>query len=265
MDAVNVFVVNGFDTFGLLVPFGCKYIGLVDKIASELKVDMRCSCVEIECFADVEMSPIRIMNDNSLQFYLELKHRDPRVTAYALRIKLIEMSQSTDFVPRLSNGEQTQVQAYNFNGSQLMIVDLSKNNSMMHDFVPGIEVPALEIEDDIFEEMTDVATPLDVRGGLLPETFEFEDVFMERVMHRDGVLPSSFLGSIISQVLCESPTRYVLKDPMDKRRLWTTATGVSSTSMVKGSFMVSDSAETIWGLKLIAMGTGIEYASVGDL
>lgn len=29
--------------------------------------------------------------------------------------------------------------------------------------------------------------------------------------------------------------------------------------------MVSDSAETIWGLKLIAMGTGIEYASVGDL
>lgn len=56
---------------------------------------------------------------------------------------------------------------------------------------------------------------------------------MERVMHRDGVLPSSFLGSMISQVLCESPVRCVLKDPMDKRRLWTTATGVSSTSMVQ--------------------------------
>lgn len=106
MDAVNVFVVNGVDTFGLLVPFGCNYVGFVDMIANELKVDMRHSCIKIEYSSDVEMFPIRITNDNSLLFYLELKRKDPCVTVYALRVSLIEILQSTDSTRRLSNAEQ---------------------------------------------------------------------------------------------------------------------------------------------------------------
>ncbi|CAI9785803.1 unnamed protein product [Fraxinus pennsylvanica] len=162
MDAINVFVVNGADTFGLLVPYGCNYAGLVDMIANELKVDMRRSCINIEYSADVEMSPIRIKNDSSLQFYLELKRKDPRITAYALRINLIDILQPTDYVPVLRSVEQIQFQSANINGSHLPTANLTIRNEETPNFISGIEVLALEIEDDIYEEINAVATWPDV-------------------------------------------------------------------------------------------------------
>ncbi|CAI9778291.1 unnamed protein product [Fraxinus pennsylvanica] len=62
---------------------------LVDMIMSELKLDKKVSSLKIEY---VEMSPIRISNDSSMKFPLELKRRDHRVTAYAL---LVSMSKTT--------------------------------------------------------------------------------------------------------------------------------------------------------------------------
>lgn len=65
------------------VPMVYKYIDLVDMIVGELKLDNRFSGLRIEYIADVEMSPIQILNDNTLNFYLELKRRDHRITMHA--------------------------------------------------------------------------------------------------------------------------------------------------------------------------------------
>lgn len=79
----------------MLVPFGCKYVDLVDMIMSEMKIDKRVSCLQIEYIADVEMSPIRITSDSALKFYLELKRRDHLMTAYALRVSVSEVEDCT--------------------------------------------------------------------------------------------------------------------------------------------------------------------------
>lgn len=65
------------------VPMVYKYIDLVDMIVGELKLDKRFSGLRIEYIADVEMYPICILNDSSLNFYLELKRRDHRITMHA--------------------------------------------------------------------------------------------------------------------------------------------------------------------------------------
>lgn len=98
MDAVNVFIMNGADTFGFLVLFGCNYIGFVSMIENELKVDRRHSYIKIKYNADVEISPIWITIDKSLQFYWELNRRDQCITVYALRINMIEILQSTNCI-----------------------------------------------------------------------------------------------------------------------------------------------------------------------
>lgn len=66
MDVVSVFVVNGANTFGFLVHFGCTYALLVEMIANLHKLDMRRLCTKIEYTADVDMSPIQINDDSSL-------------------------------------------------------------------------------------------------------------------------------------------------------------------------------------------------------
>lgn len=39
MDAINVFVINETNIFGILVPFGCKYFKIVDLITNKLMFD----------------------------------------------------------------------------------------------------------------------------------------------------------------------------------------------------------------------------------
>lgn len=104
MDVVNVFVVNGVDTFNLLIHFSCTYALLVEMIVNQLKLDMRHLCVKIEYNVDVDISSIRITDNNSLQFYLELKRKDPRITVYVLHISLIDLLQSITVVGTVSYG-----------------------------------------------------------------------------------------------------------------------------------------------------------------
>lgn len=58
----------------------------MDMITAKLRVDGMGMCLKIEYVIDVEMSPMRITNDSSLFFYMELKRKDPRITAYPLRV-----------------------------------------------------------------------------------------------------------------------------------------------------------------------------------
>lgn len=74
MDVVNVFAINSLVTFGLLAPFGYKYVKLPNMILSEQMLDKKVSSLSIEYIAEVKMLLIRISNDRSLHSYLEHKH-----------------------------------------------------------------------------------------------------------------------------------------------------------------------------------------------
>ncbi|CAA3014251.1 eukaryotic translation initiation factor 1A-like isoform X1 [Olea europaea subsp. europaea] len=83
---------RSFLAFGILVPFGCKCIELADMIISTLKIDKRDLSLKIDYVSHIEMSLIRISNGSSLQFYLELKHRDICITTFALHINVVSSS-----------------------------------------------------------------------------------------------------------------------------------------------------------------------------
>lgn len=48
---------------------------LVNMIMNELNIVKRRSCLKIKYVVDVEMAPVMINNDRSLQFYMELSVR----------------------------------------------------------------------------------------------------------------------------------------------------------------------------------------------
>ncbi|CAI9765829.1 unnamed protein product [Fraxinus pennsylvanica] len=152
MDAVNVFVSHGTNTFGLLVPCGCSFVNFVDMISKELEVDVSRHCINIQYSADEGMYPIRITNDSSLQFYLVLKRKDPRITTYALRIHLTDVLNSTNitFPNDLISGIEVSVLE-------------STDDKVPNDLISGIEVSGLESTDDKGEEMTNIANKPDVQ------------------------------------------------------------------------------------------------------
>lgn len=74
-----------------IVPSGCKYLDLVDMISVKMKIDCRIGSLKTEYEVDGNLSLIRITNDLSLIFYIELKTKDPLLTAYALRVEFEEL------------------------------------------------------------------------------------------------------------------------------------------------------------------------------
>ncbi|CAA2956656.1 Hypothetical predicted protein [Olea europaea subsp. europaea] len=86
MESVNVFVTSGARTFGLLVPSGTKYVDFVEMILAEMKMSFSDAILKIKYDVGGNMAPLQIENDNSFFFYMELKRKDSRLTAYALSV-----------------------------------------------------------------------------------------------------------------------------------------------------------------------------------
>ncbi|CAA2934964.1 eukaryotic translation initiation factor 1A-like isoform X3 [Olea europaea var. sylvestris] len=89
---MNVFGTFNGKEFDLLLANGIKYADLVEFLTDEIKVDRKTSCLKIVYDVGDNMAPVNITNDNSLMLYMELKKKDPRITAYALHVEVVKMS-----------------------------------------------------------------------------------------------------------------------------------------------------------------------------
>ncbi|KAL2481215.1 Uncharacterized protein Adt_34181 [Abeliophyllum distichum] len=85
MDNVNIFINCNGESTGILVPISCTYVELVDLINSVLKLDKRSSALSIQYAVIGCLSSMKITNDNTLRFYLELKRKDQNLSSYPLQ------------------------------------------------------------------------------------------------------------------------------------------------------------------------------------
>lgn len=108
MEYVNVFLYyggkwdelnnyNDYSVSGILVPMECTYSKLVEMIVEELNWDPTKDAVSLQYQVNKNMPPIKIYNDHSISFYLELKKKDQDVTKYPLCVDVGPVSQGNIF------------------------------------------------------------------------------------------------------------------------------------------------------------------------
>ncbi|KAL2459755.1 putative serine/threonine-protein kinase [Forsythia ovata] len=93
VDGIQVFISCDGYTIGILLPMGYAYAVLVDMILSELRLDRSKESVSIQYEVDKNMAHVRITNDNSVIFYMELKRKDDKITTYPLHIEIVPKMQ----------------------------------------------------------------------------------------------------------------------------------------------------------------------------
>ena len=81
---------KNFKVFGVLLPANCNYIYLVGMICNELKLQPQLTTLIIEYQAKEGYPPFKILDDNNLLFYIELKKREADFNKYPLSITLQE-------------------------------------------------------------------------------------------------------------------------------------------------------------------------------
>ncbi|CAA2956488.1 Protein TPX2 [Olea europaea subsp. europaea] len=109
MEYVNVFLYyggkwdelnnyNDYSVSGILVPMECTYSKLVEMIVEELNWDPTKDAVSLQYQVNKNMPPIKIYNDHSISFYLELKKKDQDVTKYPLCVDVGPVSQDMEHI-----------------------------------------------------------------------------------------------------------------------------------------------------------------------
>ena len=78
------------ETMGVLVPDGTSYIGLLEILFEALELKPENQTIQIRYVFELGNSPIKILNDRAVNFYLELKKNEVDKTKFPLCIDIIE-------------------------------------------------------------------------------------------------------------------------------------------------------------------------------
>ncbi|XP_050207758.1 uncharacterized protein LOC126657158 [Mercurialis annua] len=75
-----------FEVIGLMIPQDSTYLNLLKVISEELKFDLEKQKVEVKYQVKIQYPPLKIIDDSSFKFYLEIKKKELNFTMYPLCI-----------------------------------------------------------------------------------------------------------------------------------------------------------------------------------
>lgn len=104
------------------------------------------------------MSPISITNDSSLHFYLELKRRDSRITAYALRVVVSEITYSTAKDSGSNDARECGMYSHQSIETQLSPIEMFVESPKMNGFISSINISPVDTFYNDVDEMDGVVT-----------------------------------------------------------------------------------------------------------
>ena len=88
-----------FKMVGLLVPIDCNLISLKQLVANALQTMKLPSNITLQYQVDPGLPPMKLDNDNAVEFYVELKKRDSTLTRFPLCITISEESTCEPHAP----------------------------------------------------------------------------------------------------------------------------------------------------------------------
>ncbi|KAL2534497.1 zinc finger protein [Abeliophyllum distichum] len=86
-DENNRYVDN--ETKEVLVPLGTSYVGLLEILFGALGLGPSSQTIRMKYIAEVGSSPIKILHDRDVLFYLKLKKKDHQIDSYPICLEIL--------------------------------------------------------------------------------------------------------------------------------------------------------------------------------
>ncbi|XP_050222827.1 uncharacterized protein LOC126672920 [Mercurialis annua] len=113
-----------FEVIGVMIPQNSTYLDILHIIAQEIQVNLEKQNIEIKYQVKIQYLPLKISDDSSFRFYLEIKKKEIDFTMYPLCIVVIsDTSQIQTILPDASASISTAISESNRDQDTISIHD----------------------------------------------------------------------------------------------------------------------------------------------
>ncbi|XP_050217252.1 uncharacterized protein LOC126668077 [Mercurialis annua] len=108
---VDTIKYDDFEVIGVLIPQDSSYLDLLQIIAQELQIDQGKHKIEIKYQVKIQYPPIKIIDNSSFKFYLEIKKKELDFTLYPLCILVCDDTIQTQTLSESTRSISTAISA----------------------------------------------------------------------------------------------------------------------------------------------------------